>query len=475
MRDALHQYAGRLSAALALLVNRAILVFVAGLAVLAAAWYAWSPCEGNPASCAPLDCAIDVDLDGLPDRDEVAGGVDGRATDPIWDDSDDDGMLDGEDPCPLHADAPADGLCADGRPVRPPADADADGVRDVLEGRGIYAGTRPDDADSDGDGLLDGEDPCPGRRSGPDAIDRPLVDGSSEYGSAERCASGRPLVAEWYAHTSLVEKYVCWAGNMASGRVLGADGMRIVPRVGAALGQTLMLVLTSLLLSACAAVLLVVLLHIGRGRRGWKTSISMLLAASFIPIVLVGYLLGAAFNSADFQVFRVLDPALVEPCFGAERRFSLLGLLGDPRCLADYMAHLLIPATVLALGDGNLGYLVRDLSRNLDEVDRSRYVDYARVRGVGAWSIVFWYLLPNVAVLSLIFLRQRTIFLLSGAVVVERMFTRDGLGRLLIDALSDSHDVPLLLTCAVVFFGVAIAVQLAVRLAVILIERRAVT
>ena len=343
-------------------------------------------------------------------------------------------------------------------------------MRDALEGEGVYAGTRAGAADSDGDGLLDGEDPCPGRRAGDDPIDRP-----TPPEAPERCESGRPLVTVWHARTSLVEKYVCWAGNMAAGTVLGADGMPIMPRVASALGQTFMLVVASLLLSGGAAVVLVVLLYLGRRRRAWKPGIALLLAASFMPIVLVGYLLGAAFNSAEFQVFRVIDPALVEPCFGAARRFSVAAVFADGRCLGDYLTHLVIPATVLALGDGNLGYLVRDLSRNLDEVERSRYVDYARVRGIATPALVFWYLLPNVAVLSLIFLRQRTIFLLSGAVVVERMFTRDGLGRLLIDALSDSRDVPLLLTCAVVFFAVAIAVQLSVRLASAVIERRVTT
>lgn len=468
MKDALQERSARVAAALALLANRLVLLLVAGVAVLAAAWYAWRPCEDSPAACAPLNCAVDVDLDGLPDRLEVAGGSDGRATDPIWNDTDDDGLLDAEDPCPTDPGLADGDRCPDGQPIRPPADADRDGIRDALEGAPPYAGTSPEADDSDGDGVLDGDDLCPGRRDGAEAADHP------EPGpDPDRCLSGRPIVRPWYDRTSLLEKYACWAGNMASGRILGADGMRILPRVISALGQTLMLVGASLLLSGVAAVALVILLHLGRERRGLRPTITGLLGASFIPIVLVGYLLGAAFNSADFQVFRALDPDLVGACFGPERRFGLLMLFSEGRCLGDYLVHLAIPATVLALGDGNLGYLVRDLSRNLAEVDRSRYVDYARVRGVGRLAIVLWYLLPNVAVLSLIFLRQRTIFLLSGAVVVERMFTRDGLGRLLIDALSDAHDVPLLLTCAVVFFSVAIAVQLTVRLAVVLIERRA--
>lgn len=469
MRDSLQRYVTRLSAVGALVVNRTILVVVAGLAVLAAAWYAWRPCEGNPAACAPLDCAMDVDLDGLPDDEELAGGADGRITDPLWGDTDDDGSPDGLDPCPTAA-FEADGdTCPDGRPRRPPADADRDGVRDVLEGHGIYAGTTMASDDSDGDGILDGDDVCPGARADmPDRADHPVPPDAPE-----RCASGRPLAGPWHTRTSLIEKYACWAGNMASGRVLGADGMPIMPRVASALGQTLMLVVASLALSGGVALCLVVLLYLGRHRRGLAPTVAVLLAATFIPIVLVGYLLGAAVNSADFQVFRVLDPTLVDACFGPERRFAFGAMLGDTRCLGDYLTHLAIPATVLAIGDGNLGYLVRDLARNLDEVDRSRYVDYARVRGVGRLALVVWYLLPNVAVLSLIFLRQRTIFLLSGAVVVERMFTRDGLGRLLIDALSDARDVPMLLTCAVVFFAAAIAVQLTVRLLAVVIERRA--
>lgn len=443
-------------------ITRLGLLIAVTFTIFVGAWAAWHPCESNPVACTALDCDMDGDLDGLPDRIEAS---DPRRGDPRFADTDEDGLLDGADPCPRESATPIAGRCGAGHRTFAPHDGDFDGLADHLEGIGPLTGTRAGQADSDDDGLLDGVDPCPGRRAGDDPADHPIDD--------TRCLSGRPLHPPWHVSTSMASKYACWAGNMWAGRVSRSDGMPLMPSVVSSLLQTLVLVAASLLISATAAIALVLLLHAARRRPASHRALRGLLAVSFVPIVLVGYLLGAAVNDIDFQAFRIFDQSLAAVCLGPDRTFSATLLLGRDGCLGDFLTHLALPALVLALGDGNLGYLVRDLARNLAEVDDSAYVGYARLRGVHPARITVWYLLPNVAVLSLIFLRQRIIFLLSGAVVVERMFARDGLGKMLVDALSDNRDLPLLLTAATLFFGVAICVQLAVRVTAMLIERRA--
>jgi hypothetical protein len=127
---------------------------------------------------------VDSDGDVVPDIIELMTG-----TDPTDPDTDDDGLNDSEDPCPLDAvtedeetdaclvtDSDGDGVideldnCPgtlstdltdtddDGMGNVCDYDDDGDGVPDIIE---IGAGGDPLNPDTDGDGQLDGEDPCP--------------------------------------------------------------------------------------------------------------------------------------------------------------------------------------------------------------------------------------------------------------------------------------------------------------------------
>ncbi|MFW9922069.1 MAG: ABC transporter substrate-binding protein [Candidatus Thorarchaeota archaeon] len=113
----------------------------------------------------------DTDWDMLSDWEEVKYGYDGYYTDPLNPDTDGDGLIDGEEVYyygtdPTNYDTDGDGF-SDGEeiangwdpwdPNDPPADQDIDndGLTDTHE---LQLGTDPTNPDSDGDGLLDGEE-----------------------------------------------------------------------------------------------------------------------------------------------------------------------------------------------------------------------------------------------------------------------------------------------------------------------------
>ena len=441
--------------------------------LFAGAYSVWQPCRSNPARCAPLDCDIDSDGDGVPDNEEIVPGFDGYVTEPGLSDSDFDGLEDNEDWCPLDADDSSQMTspkpprrCPSGRPVGRPYDRDSDGIADRDEGHGIYEGTSPNQADSDGDGTPDAIDVCPGSSREGEAIpDHP-------HETEDRCISGRAKSLIWYERTGLPEKYVCWGHNLVLGRVVATDGSQILPTVWAALQETSLLVIGSFGLSALFASILISLSHIFRKRRVATSLLDLLLSATSVPVVLVGFLAGALFNSADFQVFGVVDRALLTQCLGDNHHFSMARILSSGVCLKDYMQHLFIPASVLALGDGNIGYFVRKTTESLKNIDRSSYVQYARIRGVARVRLIIRYFIPNIAVPSLIFARERAIFLVSGAVVVEQIYSRRGLGSLLIEAVNEYNDLPLLMVSATCLFILAFVIQMAARALCVLIDRR---
>jgi gliding motility-associated-like protein len=101
----------------------------------------------SPVSVTMIDCNVDTDGDGLTDFDEVTN----TGTDPNNPDTDGDGYGDGAEVTfgsdPLNP--------CDPNPNNPVCDQDGDGLTNAEEGT---AGTNPTNPDTDGDGVLDGEE-----------------------------------------------------------------------------------------------------------------------------------------------------------------------------------------------------------------------------------------------------------------------------------------------------------------------------
>ncbi len=109
--------------------------------------------KSNPNdACDPVNTGdgCDADGDGLTNGSEKANG-----TDPNNPDTDGDGVRDNADKCPT---VPGDGDDGCKKVVTNPNDNDGDGLTNDAE---TAQGTDPNNPDTDGDGVLDGEDKCP--------------------------------------------------------------------------------------------------------------------------------------------------------------------------------------------------------------------------------------------------------------------------------------------------------------------------
>lgn len=110
------------------------------------------------------------------------------------------------------------------------------------------------------------------------------------------------------------------------------------------------------------------------------------------------------------------------------------GNLSDP---VDYARHLLLPA--LALATTWIGYIARLVRTSMLTVLGSPYVRTARAYGLRERVIFFKWALKSAIIPTVAVVSAGLGNLLGGAVVVEIIFSRPGLGRLTVEAISQRN------------------------------------
>ncbi|MGV6876603.1 ABC transporter permease [Pseudochelatococcus sp. B33] len=137
-------------------------------------------------------------------------------------------------------------------------------------------------------------------------------------------------------------------------------------------------------------------------------------------------------------------------------QFNLIGLSPDGTFLS-----LLIPALTLAIPLS--APLSQVLIKSISSVQESPFVNVVRAKGASESWIFFRHVLKNAGPAALTILGLTIGHLFTGAVVVETVFSRAGIGRVLLTAVS-AQDLSLLagvvLLTAVVYAGVNLLVDL---------------
>ena len=152
-----------------------------------------------------------------------------------------------------------------------------------------------------------------------------------------------------------------------------------------------------------------------RGRTRSSTAFTALLSVSLItlPYYIAGlFLLLLFLGSTGF------------PAMGT-------GSFSDP---VDYARHLALPATALALTW--IGYIARLVRTSMLEVLGQNYIRSARAFGLRERLIFYKYALKNAVIPTVAVLGVGLGELMGGAVFVEMIFTRPGLGRSLVEAIA---------------------------------------
>ncbi len=132
-------------------------------------------------------------------------------------------------------------------------------------------------------------------------------------------------------------------------------------------------------------------------------------------------------------------------------------------------SHVILPALTLAARPiGRIAQISR--SAMLDELSKP-YVVTARAKGLNESRIVFLHALRNAAVPIITMIGDELSALLTGAILVEKIFAWPGIGLLIIDSLTRS-DLPLIQASIAVVAALVVVVNLLVDLAYRLVNPR---
>lgn len=136
---------------------------------------------------------------------------------------------------------------------------------------------------------------------------------------------------------------------------------------------------------------------------------------------------------------------------------------------AGHLYHMFLPALTMALFLAPI--LIQSLRASILDVLEADYIEVARSKGLGPARILFKHVLRNAAIPVITVLAVNVGFLLSGAVIVETVFTIHGLGSQLVRSVG-FRDYFTVQGLALVFAVIVMAVNLLADLAYMLIDRR---
>jgi ABC-type dipeptide/oligopeptide/nickel transport system permease component len=223
----------------------------------------------------------------------------------------------------------------------------------------------------------------------------------------------------------------------------------VITNIADQLPYTVELGFTSVLLGLLIAVPAGILSAVYRNR--WPDYASRFLASLAIssPEFLLGVLLLLIF-ALDLGWF---------PSYGA----------GDAASLPSLLWHLLLPA--LALGLRETALLSRITRSSFLEVVSQDYVRTARAKGVKEGMVIYRHALRNALIPILTVTGVDLAYLLGGAVVIETVFSRQGAGRILLDAVLH-RDYPQVQGTLLVLIVIAILVNACVDIVYALADPR---
>ena len=215
-----------------------------------------------------------------------------------------------------------------------------------------------------------------------------------------------------------------FTGNLRSIK----DDRPVVTRILERLPATLALNLTAILISLSFGTLLGV--YAARHAGHWQDMAGSLLAFLFIalPGFWISYLLAIVLVK-EFGV-----PILGTQSYGIAFPNALAALL-------DRIWHLLIPATVLALG--GLATQSRYLRATMIGTLREDYIRTARSKGLPEETVLYKHALRNSVRPLVTGIGMLLPALISGAVIIENIFAYPGMGRLGYEAVLE-RDYPTL-------------------------------
>lgn len=135
----------------------------------------------------------------------------------------------------------------------------------------------------------------------------------------------------------------------------------------------------------------------------------------------------------------------------------------------DLLSHMFMPALALAIPLAAI--IAQLLKQSLKETMHLDYVTLARTKGYGEHHVITREALPNAILPTLTLVGVQFTFLIGGTVIIERLFSYEGLGNMAIDAVIN-RDLPLIQGIVILFALLFTLVNLAVDMLYVVLNPR---
>lgn len=280
------------------------------------------------------------------------------------------------------------------------------------------------------------------------------------------------LTARYGLDKSIPEQFLIWA----SGVLHGDFGISITARqpvLDLVLGRLPATLELSIMALVIAVVIGGVLALTGTRARGTRVEAGIDIAngmALSVPDFLWGLVLILLFGVLVpiFHISGRVTPSLELPFTTNFYLFeSVLRLRFD--LWADIVSHMFMPALALAIPLAAI--IAQLLKQSLKETMHLDYVTLARTKGYGENHVITREALPNAILPTLTLVGVQFTFLIGGTVIIERLFSYEGLGNMAIDAVIN-RDLPLIQGIVILFAVIFTAVNLLVDLSYALLNPR---
>ncbi|MDG2405608.1 MAG: ABC transporter permease [Paracoccaceae bacterium] len=270
-----------------------------------------------------------------------------------------------------------------------------------------------------------------------------LLPGDACTAFLERDAKGKMLEdcrRDYGLDRSAVTRYLEWAGNALQGDLgMSASGRKsIADLVGHRMKNSLLLAAVSLSVGVPTAIFLGVITGLWRDK-----PIDIFFSTSAILAMTIPEFVSATVLILVFSVWLGWLPGIVVTSASAPA--------------SAFFPEILLPVIVLAMV--MTAHILRMVRSSVIDVMTGDYIQMATLKGVPYWRMVFRHALPNALLPAINVVALTIAWLLGGVVVIEVVFNYPGLGRMMIDAISD-RDLPVVQAIALIVASVYVGVNL---------------
>jgi len=137
--------------------------------------------------------------------------------------------------------------------------------------------------------------------------------------------------------------------------------------------------------------------------------------------------------------------------------------------ISELLPNIILP--VIAISMIMTAHMARMVRSSVIQVMASDYVQMAILKGVPYWKMIFKHVLPNALLPAINVVALTIAWLLGGVVVTEVVFNYPGLGRLVIESISN-RDLPVVQALAIILASIYVIINLIADLMTLMLNPR---